>query len=146
MKSQKILDIFEKIIISILLLSTGIIIFISAFELVVIIVRDVITYSSGDAKLMLLNSVDLLNVFSFILLVIIGLELFESIKQYLNKHILQAEIILIVALTAIARKVIVLDYDKQSPLSVMGIALLVLALAVSYFLIKRANRETHDTK
>lgn len=146
MKLHKILDIFEKIIIMILLLSTGVIIFISAFELVVIIIRDVITYSSNDAKLMFLNSADLLNVFSFVLLVIIGLELFESIKQYLNKHILQAEIILVVALTAIARKVIVLDYDKQTPLSVIGIALLVLALAVSYFLIKRVNRETQDTK
>ena len=95
---------------------------------------------------MFLNSTDLLNVFSFVLLVIIGLELFESIKHYLSKHILQAEIILVVALTAIARKVIILDYDKQVPLVIIGIALLVVALAISYYLIKRANRDDIDTK
>lgn len=89
---------------------------------------------------MFLDSNDLLHLFSFVLLIIIGLELFEAIKQYLNKHILQAEIILIVALTAIARKVIVLDYSKTEPLVIVGIALLIISLATSYFLIKRANK------
>ena len=144
MKLNKILEHFEKLIIMILLLITGIIILISAFELGVIIIRDIITIRQGESALMLLNSSDLLNVFSFILLVIIGLELFESIKQYLNKHILQAEIILVVALTAIARKDIVLDYDKVEPLGLIGIALLVVALALSYFLIKRANKNYSD--
>ncbi len=146
MKLSKILDYFEKLIIMILLISTGIIILISSFELIVMIIRDIITISQDEESLMFLDSTDLLNVFSFVLLVIIGLELFETIKHYLSSHILQAEIILVVALTAISRKVIILNYDKQEPLTIIGIALLVLALAVSYFLIKRANREYSDKK
>jgi uncharacterized membrane protein (DUF373 family) len=144
MKVNNLLDYFEKFIIIVLLLVTGGIILISTFELVVTIVHDITTLSKDDKSLMFLNSSDLLNVFSFVLLVVIGLELFETIKYYLSRHILQAEIILVVALTAIARKVIILDYDKQEPLTIIGVALLVFALAISYFLIKRANREYPD--
>lgn len=146
MKLNKILDYFEKIIISILLLSTGVIIAVTAFELVVILVRDIATISQDDGSLIFLNSNDLLNVFSFVLLIIIGLELFETIKHYLSSHVLQAEIILVVALTAIARKVIVLDYDKQESLTLIGIALLVFALAISYYLIRKANMNHTDSK
>ena len=146
MNLNKILDYFEKLIIMILLFSTGIIILISSFELVVMIIRDIVTISNDKEPLMFLDSTDLLNVFSFVLLVIIGLELFETIKHYLSSHILQAEIILVVALTAISRKVIILNYDIQEPLTIIGVAALVLALAVSYFLIKRANKEYPDKK
>ena len=146
MNLNKILEYFEKFIIMVLLFSTGAIILISSFELVVIIIRNIVSRSQSDDFLMFLNSSDLLSVFSFVLLVIIGLELFESIKHYLSSHVLQAEIILVVALTAIARKVIVLEYDKQAPMTIIGIALLTLALAVSYFLIKRANKDYSDMK
>lgn len=141
MNMHKILDVFEKIIVMVLLISTGAIILISTYELVVMIIRDVITISHDDDSLLFLNSVDLLNVFSFILLVIIGMELFETIKHYLSNHILQAEIILVVALTAISRKVIVLDYQKHEALTIIGMGILVFALAISYYLIRRANRE-----
>lgn len=140
MNIPKILEAFEKIIILILLAITGIIILISSYELVVLIYHEAVSTTKGDDSRLLLNPNELLNVFSFVLLIIIGLELFEAIKQYLKKHILQAEIILIVALTAIARKVIVLDYGAYEGLTIIGIALLTLALAVSYFLIKHVNK------
>lgn len=140
MKINKVLEHFERFIIIVLLSFTGIIILLSTYELIVLLVREIILSFHIGERLMFLDSNDLLHLFSFVLLIIIGLELFEAIKQYLNKHILQAEIILIVALTAIARKVIVLDYSKTEPLVIVGIALLIISLATSYFLIKRANK------
>lgn len=141
MKINKLLGHFERFIIFILLFFLGIIVLISTYELVVILIRDIIASLKGGESFLLLNSSDLLDVFSFVLLIIIGLELFEAIKQHLKSHVLQAEIILIVALTAIARKVIVLDYSITEPLALIGIASLVVALAGSYFLIKRVNRK-----
>ena len=140
MKINKLLEYFEKIIILILLFFTGVIILLSTYELVVILIKDILYSVQQGEIFILLNSNDLLDVFSFVLLIIIGLELFETIKQYLKSHYLQAEIILIVALTAIARKVIVLKYDNTEPLTIVGIALLVISLATSYFLIKRVNK------
>ena len=141
MKFNKLLELFERFIIFILLAILGIIVLLSTYELVVILIRDIISSLQGGEAFILLNSADLLNVFSFVLLIIIGLELFEAVKQHLKSHVLQAEIILIVALTAIARKVIILDYNTTEPIALIGIALLVVALASSYFLIKRANKQ-----
>ena len=141
MKFNKLLELFERFIIFILLAILGIIVLLSTYELVVILIRDIISSLQGGEVFILLNSADLLNVFSFVLLIIIGLELFEAVKQHLKSHVLQAEIILIVALTAIARKVIILDYSTTEPIALIGIALLVVALASSYFLIKRANKQ-----
>jgi len=141
MKINKLLEHFERFIIFILLFFLGIIVLLSTYELVVILIRDIIASLRGGETFLLLNSSDLLNVFSFVLLIIIGLELFEAVKQHLKSHVLQAEIILIVALTAIARKVIVLDYGKTEPLTIVGIAFLVISLATSYFLIKRVNKQ-----
>lgn len=139
MNVSRIVDLFEKFIILILLFITGIIILITTYELVVIMYQQVVSTAKGEDNTLILNANELLHVFSFVLLIIIGLELFEAIKQYLEKHILQAEIMLIVALTAISRKVIVLDYQNYEPLTVIGIASLALALSLSYYLIKRAN-------
>ena len=144
MKINKLLGHFERFIIFILLFFLGIIVLLSTYELVVILIRDIIASLKGGESFLLLNSSDLLNVFSFVLLIIIGLELFEAIKQHLKSHVLQAEIILIVALTAIARKVIVLDTNVTEPLALIGIASLIVALAGSYFLIKRVNRKKID--
>jgi uncharacterized membrane protein (DUF373 family) len=82
---------------------------------------------------------ELLQLFSFILLIVIGLELFETIKYYLDKHKIQAEVILLVALTAIARKVIVLDYANYEKDMIIGIAATILALSAGYYFIKRAD-------
>jgi uncharacterized membrane protein (DUF373 family) len=141
MKISKLLEHFERFIIFILLFFLGIVVLISTYELVVILIRDIITSLREGESFLLLNSSDLLHVFSFVLLIIIGLELFEAVKQHLKSHVLQAEIILIVALTAIARKVIVLDYSNTEPLILIGIASLVVTLAGSYYLIRRVNKE-----
>ena len=140
MNVKKIIDGFEKVIVLALLAVTAIIIVISTYELVVMVIADITNAIPNGNKFVVLNIQELLEVFSFVLLIIIGLELFEAIKQYLNQHVLQAEIMLIVALTAIARKVIVMDYQKYEPLTILGIAALALSLAVSYYMIKRVNK------
>ncbi|HBH47554.1 MAG TPA: phosphate-starvation-inducible E-like protein [Bacteroidales bacterium] len=129
---------FERIIVLILLALMGLIITISTFELSASIIDSMINNKS-DKGYMSLNISELLELFSFILLIVIGLELFETIKYYLNKHIIQAEFILLVALTAIARKVIVLDYSKADERLLLGIAATIIALSTGYFLIKRAD-------
>jgi uncharacterized membrane protein (DUF373 family) len=142
MKINKLLAHFERFIVFILLFFLGVIVLLTTYELIVILIRDIVSSVRKGETILLLDSAELLNLFSFVLLIIIGLELFEAVKQYFNSHVLQAEIILIVALTAIARKVIVLDYSKIEPFTLIGIASLVMTLAGSYYLIKRINKQT----
>ena len=140
MSTNKIIHYFEKSIVLILLALLGIIIAISTYELAVMIYLE-IRNNSGTRNLIFLDINELFSIFSFILFIVIGLELFETIKIFLAKQIIPAEIILLVALTAIARKIIVLDYDKYDGLTYIGIACIVVGLSFGYYLIKKANPE-----
>ena len=76
------------------------------------------------------------------MLVLIGIELLETImKTYLTQGAPHYETVLSVAIIAIARKVIILDVKKVESLSLIGIAAIILALTVGYFMMKRVRHE-----
>jgi len=85
----------------------------------------------------LLAIADLLEIFGFFMLVLIGIELLETIKAYLVEHVIHVEIVLEVALIAIARKVIILDIEKYEGLTIVGTAGLILAVAAACYAVKR---------
>jgi uncharacterized membrane protein (DUF373 family) len=84
----------------------------------------------------LLEIDELLEIFGFFLLILIGVELLETIKAYLETNIIHVEVVLEVALIAIARKVIILDLKLYSELTLLGIAALIITLAGAYALLK----------
>lgn len=81
----------------------------------------------------------LMDLFGVFLLVLIGIELLDTIKVYFKKHDIHVEVVMLVALIAIARKVILMDFEKHSGLEVLGIAAIVIALALGYYFIKKAG-------
>ena len=106
----------------------------STLELGWIIIKDAIT-----PPILLLEVDELLEVFGFFLLILIGVELLETIKAYLRDNVVHVEIVLEVALIAIARKVIVLDLQKYDGLRVFAVAALILALAGAFYLERRGR-------
>ena len=82
---------------------------------------------------------DLFDIFGLFLMVLIGLELMTSIEMYLKDNTIHAEVMFLVALTAVARKVVIMDAKTIDPMTVFAIAALVLALSVGYFFIKKQN-------
>jgi uncharacterized membrane protein (DUF373 family) len=83
------------------------------------------------------GSMKLLDVFGMFLLVLLGLELLETIKAYLIEHAIHVEIVMIVALIAIARKVIILDIKEVQWVALIAIGSVIIALSVGYYLISR---------
>ena len=81
----------------------------------------------------------LMDLFGVFLLVLIGIELLDTIKVYFKKHDIHVEVVMLVALIAIARKIILLDFDKHSGLEILGIAAIVVALSLGYYFIKKAG-------
>jgi uncharacterized membrane protein (DUF373 family) len=72
------------------------------------------------------------SLFAGILLVVLGLELMDTLRNYFIEHRLRMELLISVALIAVARHVIQLDYE-HTPAGLIGaIALLVFSLAASY--------------
>lgn len=79
---------------------------------------------------------ELLEIFGLIMLVVIGIELVESVmKTYLMEGVDHVRVVLSVALIAIARKVIILDLGNVSGLSLVGIGSIILALGVGYYFV-----------
>lgn len=104
-------------------------------ELGVILVSELIRPPT-----MLLDIKEMLEVFGFFLMILIGLELLATVRAYLRQARLCVEIVFLVAMTALARKVIVLDYKEVPPLMLLGLAALLLALAGGYVLLRREHR------
>jgi uncharacterized membrane protein (DUF373 family) len=98
-----------------------------------------IAKSVAIQPLLLLDDGGILNLFAAFLLVLIGVELLDTIKVYITQKTIRVELILSVGLVAIARKVIILDSAHLEGPSLIGIAALVLALGTSIFLVKRAQ-------
>lgn len=80
---------------------------------------------------------ELLNVFGLFLLVLIGLELMASIHTYLDDKTIHVETMFLVALTAVTRKIVILDTSDIDPLLVFGIGFLVIALSGGYYLVRK---------
>ena len=86
----------------------------------------------------LLNIDEMLIVFGFFLMVLIGLELLETIKSYPEHDRVHAEIVFLVAIVAVSRKVVILNYKEITPDILYGMAAIIMALSVGYFLVRRA--------
>ena len=85
----------------------------------------------------------IIEVFGLFLNVLIALELMENITAYLRKHVVQVELVFITALIAAARKIIILDLAKVSGQQLLGLGFAILALSISYWLIRQMNIKNH---
>ena len=130
---KNILDYFEKFIVVMLLGLMMVAVLISTIELAFILVREL-----KKPPLYLLNIEEMLAVFGFFLMVLIGLELLETIKSYLEHDRVHAEVVFLVAIVAVSRKVVILNYKEITPDIWYGMAAIIMALSVGYFLVRRA--------
>lgn len=133
---NRFLRVFERVIVTLLIVMMAIVILGATVGMGSVLVRDLVT-----APILRIGPDALLDSFGYILLVLIGLELLETIKAYLLEHSVHVEIVLEVALIAVARKVIVLNVKEYPGLSVVAIAALILALAVAYYLEKTSRAQ-----
>lgn len=78
---------------------------------------------------------DILATFGAFMAVLIAIEIFHNIVLYLRSDAIHIKVVLATALMAIARKVIVLDFNETSPMYVFGIAAVVLALGIVYWMV-----------
>ena len=129
----RVLRLFDKAIVSFLLILMMVAVLISTvelgYELIVQFIRP---------PFMFMNIPELQKVFGYFFMVLIGLELIETIKTYLEDNRIHVEVVFLVAMIAIARKVIILDYDKTEPIMLFGIAAIIIALTVGYYFVKKA--------
>ena len=83
----------------------------------------------------------LLEIFSYFLLVLIGVELLETLKAYIRKDVVNVRVVIEVALIAMARKVITEEPHTVSAATLLGIAAVILALAIAYYFERQGQAD-----
>lgn len=86
---------------------------------------------------MMLTIGDILATFGAFMAVLIAIEIFINITIYLRHDVIHVQIVMATALMAIARKVIILDFQAITPDYMYATAALVLAMGVGYWLVVR---------
>lgn len=126
---------FEKLMVQALMVMMALVLAFATIDLGWLIVKDLV-----ESPVLLLSVEQLLDIFGLFMLVVIGIELLETImKTYVTQGQPHYEVVLSVAIIAIARKVIILDLKEVDSLSLIGIASIVVALTTGYFLMKRSQ-------
>ena len=75
---------------------------------------------------------------------LIGVELVETVRSYIQDKTIHVEVILAVGLVAITRKIIVLEPAHMEPLSMVGIGAIIVALAVAFYLVHKTLQDARD--
>ena len=131
---------FQKMIVLVLVVLMAVVLFLSTVELAWVIIKDVIT-----PPVFLLEIDELLEIFGLFMLVLIGIELLDTIaKTCMAESTDHETIVMAVAIIAIARKVIILDVKELSGLVLVGIAAIILALSIGYHLIRKKGGRLKD--
>ena len=130
---------FERGVYYILMILLAGVIFLGVIELLVILYDALVT----DLSYRLANH-EILQVFGYFLLILIGIELLETIKVYLLKNEIHVEIIILVAIIAVARKIILLDPFAEggevlNSSSMIALGVVIIALSASYYLIRKTG-------
>ncbi|MGB9234383.1 MAG: phosphate-starvation-inducible PsiE family protein [Terriglobales bacterium] len=86
----------------------------------------------------------LLDIFGYFLLVLIGVELLETLRAYLKQDLIHVRVVLEVALIAMARKAIIQEPNVAPALNLFGTAALILALAAAFYFERRTERRTEN--
>lgn len=123
----------ENLVSKVLSLAMVTVILVAVFDLVIFLVRELFSEPVG------FFSATLINIFGLFLNILIALEILENITAYLQKHVIQVELVIVTSLIAVARKLIILDLEKTSGIELIGLAIAVLALSISYLIIRNTS-------
>jgi uncharacterized membrane protein (DUF373 family) len=129
----------ENLVSKVLSVALIVVILVSLYDLVVILIKDLFTTEPVG-----FFSKTLIEIFGLFLNILIALELLENVTAYLRKHIVQVELVVVTALIAISRKIIIFDPNKYSKDDLIALTVGTLALAASYWLIRKVNRDNRS--
>ena len=88
---------------------------------------------------------DILMTFGAFMVVLIAIEIFQNIILYLRDDVIHVKIVLATALMAIARKVIILDYDELEPMYIFATGIVLVATGITYWFVHKLPPKSQGT-
>ena len=125
---------FERALAKVLSAALTVVVMVATVQLLLLLGEDLLDLQvnwTGDGLIRLLDE---------ILVILIALEVLQNLTAYLREHTIQIELVLVTALTAVARKVIVMQPGVQkNPSELIGLGVSVLCLAGAYWLVRQSH-------
>ncbi len=125
---------FERALAKVLSAALTLVVVVATIQLLLLLGQDLFDLQvnwTGDGLIRLLDE---------ILVILIALEVLQNLTAYLREHTIQIELVLVTALTAVARKVIVMQPGVQkNPSELIGLGVSVLCLAAAYWLVRQSH-------
>jgi uncharacterized membrane protein (DUF373 family) len=132
------IDKIEKWIYAGLMVMLVLVLIASILDLIVLVIEALVKITPG-----IVDTHEMIALLGGFLLVLIGVELLDTIKAYFHENAIHVEIVVLLAIIAVARKVILIDPTNVTPweygFELMSIGVIVVGLGAGYFLIKRAG-------
>lgn len=130
----KYVKLLQKAIIFLLLFLMSLILLVATINVFLTIVTGLVMN-----PLVAFSAAKLQELFGLFLVILIGIELLDTVKAFLKEEMVHVEIVVLVAIIAISRKVIVWEFSEYNIMQLFGLAAMLLALALTYAIIKRAS-------
>jgi uncharacterized membrane protein (DUF373 family) len=128
----------KRVVAGILMVLTFMLVAAVTFDIAVSFFRALLPGRTFAPAALVVSESQMLEVLGLFLSVLIALELIETVEVYFRHHAIHVEIVVLVAIIALARKVILLDLGRYSPLTLLALASLIMALGATYFLVRKA--------
>jgi uncharacterized membrane protein (DUF373 family) len=132
---------FEQVVSLVLTLLVSVVIAAAVIELTFRIMKVLISGPLDPAQPAVFQGI-----FSMILTVLIALEFNHSIISVLERKrsIVQVKTVVLIALLALVRKFIILDLSDVQPITVIGLAIALLALGAVHWLVRDQDRKDDE--
>jgi uncharacterized membrane protein (DUF373 family) len=130
----QILHFFEKLIAKILSACLILVIFVSLIDLIKYLYTDLF----GQHPIGFFGTT-LIEIFGLFLNILIAMELLENISGYLKRNVIQVELVIVTSIIAVARKIIIFDFNKYGEMQLAALVMATLGLSGSYWLLKQVN-------
>jgi len=136
----------EKWIYAALMVMLVVVLLAAILDLVVLVIKSLMTSTPnvvGSNTPGVVDTHEMIALLGGFLLVLIGVELLDTIKAYFHENAIHVEIVVLLAIIAVARKVILIDPTAITPIEygfeLMSIGVIVVGLGAGYYLIKKAG-------
>jgi uncharacterized membrane protein (DUF373 family) len=133
-KFLALIHVIENLVAKVLSIALVTVICVALFDLIIVLSQELLT----SEPVGFFNKT-LIEIFGLFLNILIALELLENVTAYFRKHVIHVELVVVTALIAVSRKIIIFDSEKFSQVDLISLALACLALSASYWLLRRTS-------
>jgi uncharacterized membrane protein (DUF373 family) len=139
---DKLISIVERVTIAALRVLIAVLAVGATILLFVLMARNLIAEAAGVASISDLFPA-MQRSLGGVLVVVLALELLETLKTYFVDHHIRVEVILVVAIIAVGRHVIQIDFEHTPGIVLLGLSSVIIALTSGYFLVGKMHTKVN---